>query len=100
LVIVDGGVVHWECQEGSHCSGEVFLSTTFFINYSVLHELSIANSRQYRIYKKTHMNSKISHQSNENFALQTQFSFDCSIVERFQNFHDKLLHLAFSSFKW
>ncbi|MEI7649556.1 MAG: hypothetical protein WCJ47_07620, partial [Methanomicrobiales archaeon] len=37
------------------------------------------------------MKSKTSHQSNENFALQTQFPFVCFIVGWFQNFHDKTL---------
>jgi len=36
------------------------------------------------------MKSKTSHQSNENFTLQTQFSFVCSIIGRFQIFHDKI----------
>jgi hypothetical protein len=39
--------------------------------------------------KKTHMKSKTSHPSNENFTLQTQFPFARSIVRIIQNFHDK-----------
>jgi hypothetical protein len=35
------------------------------------------------------MNSKILHQSNENFALRTQFLVVLSIVDNTQNFHDK-----------
>ncbi|MDO9324069.1 MAG: hypothetical protein Q7T80_03830 [Methanoregula sp.] len=48
--------------------------------------------------KKTRMKSKTSHQSNENFALQTQFPFVCSIVRSFQNFHDKFSAIFVKNF--
>jgi len=38
------------------------------------------------------MKSKTSHQSNENFVVQTQFTAMLSVVDKIQNFHDKSLH--------
>jgi len=37
------------------------------------------------------MKSKTSHQSNENFAWEIQFQVVLSIVDKPQNFHDKLI---------
>jgi len=40
--------------------------------------------------KKTRMKSKTSHPSNENFALRIQFPVELNIVDKTQNFHDKV----------
>jgi len=44
--------------------------------------------------KKTHMKSMTSHRSNENFALRIQFPVELSIVDKIQNFHDKICCLS------
>jgi len=60
--------------------------------------ISLRCLAKYASTKKTRTNSETSHQSNENFALRTQFPVVLSIVDKTQNFMTKRWN--FQSYGW
>jgi hypothetical protein len=47
------------------------------------------NDNRYFFFKNTRMESKASHQTNENVVLQTKSPIVCVILKIFEKFHDK-----------